>query len=99
MNSFESRNVIQPSESITLKVYKSNWLKDKIYVGISFFYRSESIVDYDLYSLKGVSFSSATKPLNKKTYCKFEINVYANKTTVVPLEKKICLKRFVYNKN
>lgn len=37
MKSFESRNVIQSGESIALEIYRMNWFKSKVYVGISFF--------------------------------------------------------------
>lgn len=56
MKSFQSRNVIQSEESITLEIYKMNWFKRNIYVGMSFFYRSDNVTDYDIYSLEGVNF-------------------------------------------
>ncbi|MBH0095863.1 hypothetical protein I6E61_05615 [Psychrobacter sp. NZS113] len=100
MEGFESRDVIQPEESIDLKTYKMNWFKSRVYMGISFFYRSDVVTDYELNSLKGVSFSSITKPSNKKPYCKFQIEVYPNnKTIVTPLERGLCLKYFDYNAN
>lgn len=100
MESYEDRYIVQPNQSKIFKVLIRNRLNNTLYIGIDFFYSVKDPEESEYYNSNGTTFSSESQYANQQAYCKFQIDVYPNRKTIVtPTRKWGCINPMYYHKS